>query len=717
MREKSKEQPQEQPEFLYEVDQIKEAELFSIMMGYSEAEKSEAVGQVLDKSGQERDVIGTFVRYGETNPPEGPSVKVSAFAEDQELHESIQSLSYKQKVLILLTSFYSISDADAAASLGIFEEQAKVEKQEAYHTLAKSTNTEQDQIPAMLTFLNKAYNKVPLTLQQQDFTIAEQPHSSVDKKAKSKNWPAVTTAAVILLAGGLAFALNDPIPEDTERTASATEEQEEEKEPIIPEEEIDAVSQEFDKKKEELLVQLGLSPEEMNRLPVIEMAKSQLAHLKWINEENDPYYSSLSEEDLKHEIDMVKESALLSIAPPLSFLNPDLPMYNQWFPEKDLYTKSDAASAFFSDYAQALRQIYEEKLNAQREEMAPWSRSYYKESELPEDEKVLREKIRENGFDYEYDFDQNRFHVKIGGEKFEEAILPLEPVFQDVLKNMPELDVGVYGQAVPDDTQSPDETLQVLLKLDENISMLTASQPNESDPYARSNLLNNQLHHFENLFAKYISGNYEQTLFEDGVLKQDVKESWEKVLSDHVLKETEIYEAVQFQYELLKANQFELLRGIENSDFLLYPDIRYWYHFDGHSTFSDFPLDHYLGKVYEVYTTPENRNKLSLLPPEEIAVLYLNSIKLQDTEVLYSFLEPGDKLPSLKEFQALVTPDVLGKINLEQVNNVFVNSDSMNDNLSVNVEKGDGTMLIMTMVKTDEGYKVKYTSDQMFDRY
>ncbi|TFD95951.1 hypothetical protein [Jeotgalibacillus sp. R-1-5s-1] len=717
MREKSKEQPQEQPEFLYEADEIKKAELLSIMMGYGESEKPEAVSHVLSQSDQKRDIIKAFIRYGESNPPEGPSMKVSAFAEDQELHQSIQSLPYTQKVLVLLTSFYPITDADAAAYIGISEEQVKVEKQEAYHTLAESTNTEQDQIPAMLTFLNKAYKKVPLTLQQQDFTAVDQAGSTSETKAKGKNWPAVTTAAVILLAGGLAFALNDPIPEETERTAAANEEREEEEEFIIPEEEIDVANQELENKKEELVVQLGLSAEEVNQLPVVEMAKGQLMHLEYLNEQNDPYYSNLSEEELRQEIDVIKDSALLSIAPPLSFLNPDLPMYNQWLPEKDLYTTSDVATAFFHDYAQSLRVVYEEKLNAQREEMAPWSRSYFKESELPEDERVLREKIRENGFDFEYDFDQNRFHVMIGGENFDTAIMSLDPVFQQVLNNLPELNLGIYGELHHSGTQSPDDHLKALLKIDENINFLHESSPDMSDPFTSSSFLFSSLNQFEMLFAQYISGSPEKMIFENGFLKEDVKQSWEKVLADESLKGKEIYKVVDFQYRLLKNNNFELLRGIENTSFLLYPDIRHWYHFNGNSTFVDFPLEHYHGKVYELYTTPENRNMLSVLQAEQIAMLYLNSIKMQDTEVLYSFFEPTDKLPSLEEFQTLVPPDILGKLELDRMNNIYVNSTGSNDSLSVNVEKNDGTMLIITMVKTDEGYKVKFTSDQMFNRY
>ncbi|MFB1082447.1 hypothetical protein [Jeotgalibacillus sp. JSM ZJ347] len=633
--------------------------------------------------------------------------KVSPHADDQELHESIQTLPFTQKSSLSLHHYHVFSESDIERITSLSYKEHKEQEEAARSTLADRWQTDKAQISQFLELLGKAYKRQEPNLEALPEPQETSPEPEPQKKMSK--WPAVAAGGILAAAAGVIFLLNDPIPEVAEEVSGSVEEQEE----LVYEEsklaELDAL---IKNRKIELSEALGLSEDEVNRLNMIMNVESQLQFLRDVNE---GYYEN-THSDHERMLTMLTQEIETTILPPMQMIEAGYNLAEEYEMTHEIM-RSDMAVNMFMDTGQNLIQVYEQKLNENIDSIAPWNRSYYKDDELPEKERVLREKIKTNGFTYDYDAENAEFTVMMGGDVFEEEMAFMHPVHQEILKNMP----LTYESLFPHNSiqKDPDYGLYAkeALNLEEQMKKLY-----ELNEEVRSDKENGHLYQglphrlgfqYSELVNRLISGADISGNRMNVELNEDQLTAWENILEDRAFEDSYLREMTAFHYTIGEQYGFVMPDGWSEIDFSPFYQMQGAVHDVGIFSAVEMPLEGYMKDIYDNYVAEGSVEALKVLHPKHLILFYFNALQQGDYEIAYSLMG-GEDLPDYARFEEIVGEH---SFEFEPVNKLSYTGGSQTNevseaNFSIQIH---GNQIDISMVAEGGMYKVKYTSEGMFN--
>lgn len=631
--------------------------------------------------------------------------KVSPHADDQELHEAIQTLPFTQKTSLSLYHYHTFSESEIELITSLSYQEFLTHEQAAVSNLAARWHTDKGQISRFLMLLDEAYKK-----QEPDLEHLPEPEEVEEEVAqvqkKKSKLPTLAAGGILTAAAGVIFLLNDPIPEVAEEASGSAEEQ------VYEESKIAELDELIKNRKIELSESLGLSEDEVNRLVMVQNVESQLQFLRDVNE---GYYEN-THSDHERMLTLLSQEIETTMLPPMEMLEAGY----EWAEEYDMHheiMRSDVAVNMFMDTGQNLIHVYEQKLNENIDSIAPWNRSYYKDDELPEKERVLREKIKANGFTYDYDAENAEFAVTMGGDAFEDRTAFIHPVHQEFLKNMPLPHERVFPQnsVQPD----PDFTLYAAeaLNLEEQIKRLyelneEVRSDEENDHYYQG-LPDRLGFQYSELVKRLILGADISGNRMDVELNEDQLTAWENILEDRTFENSYIREMAAFHYTIGEQYGFVMPDGWSEIDFSPFYQFQGAIHDAGIFSAVEMPLEGYLKDIYDTYVAEEDVDALKLLHPKHLILFYFHALQQEDYEIAYSLMG-GEDLPEYARFEEIVRAHTF---EFEPVNDLSYTGGTQNNevteaNFSIHMH---GYQVEVSMVVEDEMYKVKYTSDGMFN--
>ncbi|TFE03763.1 hypothetical protein [Jeotgalibacillus salarius] len=649
-----------------------------------------------------------FARSSENDEYE----KISPHADDQELHEAIQRLPFNQKSNLSLHRYYSFSESEIEQLTSLSYKESLEHEQSAITTLADLWQTDRSQIPHFLSLLEEAYQS-----KQLDPEDLSQPDEKTEeaiklKEKKSSKWPTVAAGGVLAAAVGTMFLMNDPLPQATEETAGDAVHEAPEEEPEFDDGKLTELDTLIKTRKEELSGALGLNEEEVNSLNVIMNVESQLQYMREINEG----YHQGSHGDSEQMISMLTDEIQASTAPPMDMLEAFYELSGEYYGNTEVEL-SDQTVTMFMNNGQNLIALYENKLNEHIESIAPWNRSYYKDDELPEKEKVLREKIKENGFTYDYDAEEAEFTVTLGGEIFEERTGFLQPAYREFLKNMPpsldELYQAGSVETEPDYWSYAVTALELEHNINDFYQLESESKRENSEIPIMLGLPQSLNFHYSELIRSLVTGNTVNHSRTYSDLREEQLEVWERILEDEAFEGSYIREMIAFQYRIGEESQFDMPSGWSDIEFAPFFTKTGIWHESGHSTHTDVPLQDYLKEVYETYVFEKNQEAIRLLHPKFIILFYFHALEQKDYEVAYSLMG-GEALPEFGRFEKVVSEQ---KYEFESVRYIVGGTSGGLDTEAIFTIQINGTETGITLILEDDMYKVKYIRDGMFNLY
>ncbi|MDZ5713652.1 hypothetical protein [Jeotgalibacillus haloalkalitolerans] len=637
--------------------------------------------------------------------------KVSPHADDQELHEAIQTLPFNQKISLSLHHYHSFTESEIEQLTSLSYKEFHEQEQSALSTLADRWQTDKSRIDQFLSLLQEAYDLQepdPEELPEQE-EIPEEP--TVNKEKKKSKWPAIATGGILAAAAGAIFLLNDPIPEVPEETGAAGEAEEsgEEAEPVFGEGQLTELDELIKSRKEELSEALGLSEEEVNRLNVIMNVESQLQFMRDINEG----YHENPHGDNEQMLTMLIDEIEWYTVPPMDMLAAFYEQADEYYGNTEL-GRSDFTVNMFIDNGQNLINVYEEKLNENKELITPESRSSYLE-DLPEKERELREKMKENGFTYDYDTEKAEFTVTMGGEVFEERTDFLHPAYQDFLKSMPPSENEMY-QSVSNETEIDyADHAATALELEQHMETFYQLENEAADDYFQLGLPRRLSFHYSELTRILIGGSGISVSRTDPDLREEQLAAWEDILQDRTFENSYIRDIVSIQYTIGEKYEFDMPPGWTEIDFEPFYTAAGPGHESGFSRRVEVPLQDYLKDVYDTYILGGDREAIKLLHPKFIILFYFHALNQKDYDIAYSLMG-GEELPDYSRFEEIVSEYEYG---FGSFRDLFYRS-GMQDGEDVEATftmQMNGNEMYIDMRLEDDMFKVKYTDDRMFRNY
>ncbi|AJD91888.1 hypothetical protein JMA_25710 [Jeotgalibacillus malaysiensis] len=646
-----------------------------------------------------------FARSSDHNEIE----KVSPHADDQELHEAIQTLPFTQKSSLSLYHYHAFSESEIEYITSLTYQEILTQEETAIRSLAERWQTDKGRISRFLMLLNEAYKKQEPDLEQlpEAEEIAEEAVQGQQKKSKL---PIIAAGGILAAAAGVIFLLNDPLPEVVEEASGSAEEQGEEL--VYEESKLAELDELIQTRKIELSEALGLSEDEVNRLVMVQNVESQLQFLRDVNE---GYYDN-SHSDHERMLTMLTQEIETTILPPMQMIEAGYNLAEEYEMTHKIM-RSDMAVNMFMDTGQDLIQVYEQKLNENIDSIAPWNRSYYKDDELPEKERVLREKIKANGFTYDYDAENAEFTVMMGGDVFEEGMAFMHPVHQEFLKNMPlayeslfphnsnqtDPDYGLYAK----EALNLEEQMKKLYELNEEV------RSDKEKGHLYQGLPDRLGFQYSELVNRLISGADISGNRMNVELNEDQLTAWENILEDHAFKDSYLREMTAFHYTIGEQYGFVMPDGWSEIDFSPFYQMQGAVHDAGIFSAVEMPLEGYMKDIYDNYVAEGDVEALKILHPKHLILFYFNALQQGDYEIAYSLMG-GEDLPDYARFEEIVGEH---SFEFEPVNKLSYTGGSQTNevseaNFGIQIH---GNQIDISMVVEDGMYKVKYTSDGMFN--
>ncbi|WP_404404520.1 hypothetical protein [Jeotgalibacillus malaysiensis] len=635
--------------------------------------------------------------------------KVSPHADDQELHEAIQTLPFTQKSSLSLFHYHTISESETEYITSLSYQEFLKHEQAAINTLAESWQTDRGRISQFLRLLDEAYKK-----QEPDLEQLPEPVEHVDEiteqRKKSSKWPAFAAGGILAAAAGVIFLLNDPIPEVAEEVSGSAEEQDEEL--VYEESKLAELDELINTRKIELSESLGLSEDEVNRLMVVQNIESQLQYLRDVNK---GFYEN-THSDHERMLTMLTQEIETTMLPPMEMLEAGYELAKEYEMNHEIM-RSDLAVDMFMDTGQNLISVYEQKLNENIDSIAPWNRSYYKDDELPEKERVLREKIKANGFTYDYDAENAEFTVTMGGDVFEEKTAFIHPVHQEFLKNMPLSYESLFQhntiQTDPDYEFYAAEALNLEEQMKELYELGEEIRSDEENGHLYQGLPDRLGFQYSELVKRLIGGADIGGNRMNVELNEDQLTAWENILEDRTFENSYLREMTAFHYTIGEQYGFVMPDGWSEIDFSPFYQMQGAVHDSGIFSAVEMPLEGYLKDIYDTYVSEGDVEALKILHPKHLILFYFNALQQGDYEIAYSLMG-GEDLPENARFKEIISEHTF---EFEPVNNLSYTGGTQNNevseaNFSIQMH---GYQIDVSMIVEDEIYKVKYTSDGMFN--
>ncbi|KIL44096.1 sigma-70 RNA polymerase sigma factor region 4 domain-containing protein [Jeotgalibacillus campisalis] len=656
--------------------EIAKIEQFLLQLGAPERERKNLLRTVFSNDDLPSDDPSLFLRafnsYKEREEPEPADFeheRIFPYPEDQELHEAIHNLPLIDRTVWVLTNFHSQDHSSIAKIIKESRESVAERQEEArkklHNLLTDGENgLSEAQLEKSMNFLIAAYAKLEMTetietikaSDSEELIEKEQKHEPI--AASRFKWAGPASVGLIFLLISLAFML--PAFEPGTGTENEAQEEEKEEEPEltrIPEEEIVELEEKLAEKLESLGNKTGLSEEELDQISYVHHINSVITEARAVNEkdEYDEY-----ESDFVHHFGGYKEYITNELKTPMEFLEEEIANIDKIDYGPDSFSFSDMivssllyrSIGFENMYSKKLTMLHHDYAKKNGADLNPSSTS------VPEDITLLQEKIKENGFDYAYNAEAQRFDVFLGRVLVHEKLELLDPVYQTYLKERPEL-----PYVINDELQMPFEDVpEELTKVEDLLIEVKNAQDAEGTPWLFDELA---MEH-EKLLTHFVYGYEKNANFEDGRLKEEVQKAWEKMIQPEKLEKYESAAVIKEQYDELAKRDFKQPEKWNQSNRIF--DLSYTQQQNNLQVQPALiPLEGGRRTAFKEYQKNHDLALLKDLTPEEIALFYFQAIESEDPETVYSLLANTQERPTKDEFFEMATPEKLAAIDVDTI--------------------------------------------------
>lgn len=601
--------------------------------------------------------------------------------EDIELHDAIQQLALKERAVIAL-SFFHLQPAGSISKILQEEPEVIVLTQKnairsLKELLAEKDHYElsDDQMKKSLSFLRKSYTSVPLPPAGTviDEINKEVPQNGSLVKKTPNRWIRIAGAAIalpIVLIYSFSFIDGKGSQDSSSQTESSMSTS-----PELPEEKINELTNEFNEKLDLLSTSLGITVEETRSLEFVKQAESQLDHFQSINEIDEPHENK---QEVIDNFDVYKEHILLELSTPLDTFSTTADIVTGYGGNGSL-EKSDILTHILHVRLTEVQRVYTEKLNNGQDNTTD-----------------IVPSIRENGFDIHYDQDQSAHIVHPGGDYLEEAIASLHPVYRDYLLN-----AFSYPYVENDKlTFAYEEVPYTLLKMENFLKEMSAGE-------AEGMMVYDQLAaEYSQLLNHFIFGSISEPVYENGLLKEEIKAVWEKILDERDREDYQFVRAVEDQYHLLSRKDFkqETMTADRQVKTSYTPE---W--FDQSEDISQFaiPLEGELSEQFTVFQQDYSTEVPRHLTATEVVLFYLHALFLGDANAVYSLLSEEPGLPARDDF---VNDQNNAFRSIQQpgpVTDIFIESSTREGSI-VRLMYENGSTRKIELVEQEDGMKIKF---------
>ncbi len=127
----------------------------------------------------------------------------------------------------------------------------------------------------------------------------------------------------------------------------------------------------------------------------------------------------------------------------------------------------------------------------------------------------------------------------------------------------------------------------------------------------------------------------------------------------------------------------------------------------------EMPLQNYLKDVYDTYVVAEDVDALRLLHPKYLILFYFHALQQEEYDIAYSLMG-GENLPKFDQFEEIVQTHTFEFGSFDNVSYTG-GTERGNETEATFSMQMHGYEIGITMVLQDDLYKVKYTSDNMFN--
>ncbi|MEW9502016.1 hypothetical protein [Jeotgalibacillus marinus] len=629
--------------------------------------------------------------------------RLFVYAEDQQLHDAIQLLPLNERAIIILTFFHSLNEIEISKVVSLSCEEITSELKVSWRKLTKILSDQEgadlteEQVGKWMSFLDASYSKMQLISSpnaiNEQLNKEHQPSVQQVKKYQSKFfWLAV--AAPIVLTVGLAFL----IPTGEQEAAGEGDGRGTEEENI--EEGLAALDQAFEARLPQLAEDLGLSVEELNELTFVIDQKMWLEDVKEMIE---------SEEALEvrghfadFDLDAYAEDILAQLVPPLEFLSFE---YNETKKYTDDITLADSDLLAYNYLYRinGLSGVYNQKLNEYQIEFGELKGQPFTDESLPKEIEGFLDKIHQNGFVYTFITSTETFEVKLGGEYFNNQISVLDPLYQNYLQDRPSLPF-VIGE---DMQMSYSDATETLIKAEQWLKDIEkGTSENMWNEIRLMPVFNELAMQHRELLTRFILGSFKDPVFQEGLLRQEVKQAWETVIKTENADEYETTSIVNEHYEKLAETDFTEIRDWYDRNKVVETtyDSQAWY--DPFQNFT-IPLENEVSDIFTQYQQENDVEILKQLSAHEVVQFYLHAIFLGDIGTAFSLLADTEDRPSEEQFIAEIERESLYTQDFSELGHVSINYE---DEEYLLVSVGFVSGYIFQIMISDEGevYKVVY---------
>ncbi|TFE03761.1 hypothetical protein [Jeotgalibacillus salarius] len=575
---------------LYDEKQLND---FLFAAGLPLQERAKIIREVLDLPKDKR--IPAMVKKGKDVPALHRS-DVFNHIEDEEVWLELSKLDMRDRVAVLLPYFEETA---------VFEEESfQLLKERIESKLGYRITSEQlDQMVQMMVSEVRKRSHEPLPAAEEDEAV-----EPVKSRTQVSKWIWVAAGFFVIVTGIL--LVQNPGQQEGGSTIVPTESE------GSLEEEMSSLNQAVDQEIESLSEELGLSTEAVWQLEFVSNVLSQVNSIEEYIE-----YAESEEERSSALSEIRRTEQLISsrLMRPISRLDDAASRISASTTYGILEVNDSLLSRFTYD-ASGMIELYENALSVYDEQLTELD-TQLSDFTFSEDVQRLIEKIESNGFEVTILPDQQEFDVNYGEESIDRAMNGF--LVNEYLDIIQEQKKQPYIQ---DDGETAYTYEQQAVKLFQTEELLVRSAGTET-------LSSELLYHHTELFQYFLR----DITDESGQLRSEVKELWEALISeDHQQKYT-VARYIKSIYEAFEQNDFyisEEVRKVRDR----YTVVPVSYRIRKADAY--FPLSESMRAKYNMITAFKEEQDINFLLPKEAALIYVNSLVLNNQEATAQITVP-----------------------------------------------------------------------------